>query len=334
MKKYNRDPKEILCAPEVPYQHRLCEYKPGPTKRVSAAGKVFPINPAAQWHTFELTASFYIIDAMCAYKHLRLGDQEEPSYALDAILSKRLGIRKLKFEEAKDYEDLGLKWHQFMQSNYKVEYLVYNIFDCLSMLELDEKIKDLSYTLPAFSVTTDFWYFKSQPRRIADALHYFALENDYVMGTVGPSEKQAVTADVDDEDPFADASDDGDEDADEEKKQDVLGVEGWIITLPAHNMALGLPLIAEDRFVHTLFRAYVYDSDSVSSYPTCTSICNVSMTTTKRELISIEGIDEQDFRMQNLNMVIGATNAVEYCYSMFGAPDPASLLNDFMSDVG
>lgn len=317
LEKYGEDPRDFFCDPSVPKSLRVCRYRQGPKKKTTASGRQIPINPAAQWHTFICTAGYYIIDAMCAYKHLRLGEQEESSYSLDAILALKLGIRKLKFKEADTYE--GLRWHQFMQMNYKIEYMVYNIFDCLSMIELDEKTKDLAYTLPSFSATTDFDNFKSQPRRIADAMHFYALENNYVMGTVAPSEKPA--------DPTVDTESPAEEDQEEKPEEDkVLDRKGWVLTLPPLNAVLGLQLIEEDPTIRTGIRGFTFDSDATSAYPSATSVGNVSKTTTVRELISIEGLDEFTFRMNNLNLVLGPVNAIEYSVQMFNLPTPDKLL--------
>jgi len=302
IEKYGVDPKDILCDPSVPKEFRVCKYRQGAKKKITASGKVIPINPAMQWHTLICTSSFYVIDAMCAYKQIRSQKQEERSYSLDNILNKELGIRKLKFEEANEYQ--GLKWHQVMQSRFKIEYIIYNIFDCLSMLELDDKIKDLSYTLPAFSATSDFSVFKSQPKRIADALFHFCRDKGYILGTVPPS----VTEE------------------DEEEEDETLGLEGWIITLPAHLVTHGMNCIIEDEAIHTSIRTYVYDSDSVSAYPTCISVANVSKEATKRELIDVDGVNQDILRMQNLNLPIGATNAIEYATKMFNMPKPHELL--------
>lgn len=300
------DARDILCDPSVPRKFRICKYKPGPNKKTTASGKVTPISPAAQWHTLICTSSFYVIDAMCSYKHIRTGQQEESSYALDAILNKELGIRKLKFEEASQYT--GLRWHQVMQTDFKIEYIVYNIFDCISMLELDIKTKDLAYTLPSYSDASDFSDFKSQPKRISDALYFFLMEKGYVLGTVGGS--------------FGD-------DAEPDDKETVLGLENWIITLPAHLMVPGMKCILEDRLMATGIRCFVYDSDAVAAYPSVISAANVSKSTTKRELISIKGIDESVFRMQNLNLIMGSPNALEYATTMFNLAKPQDLLKSF-----
>ncbi len=95
---------------------------------------------------------------------------------------------------------------------------------------------------------------------------------------------------------------------------------------------LGMACIAEDEKMLTGIRTFVYDSDCVSSYPSCTSVANVSKTTTKREVISIEGIDEAVFRMQNLNLVLGYPNANEYVQAMFKAPKPEELLELFLAE--
>lgn len=306
--KYGIDHKDILCDPSVPKDLRICKYRQGIKKKTTASGKVIPINPAMQWHSLVCTSSYYVIDAMCAYKHIRMGKQEESSYSLDNILNKELGIRKLKFEEANNYK--GLEWHQFMQTNFKIEYMVYNVFDCLSMIELDNKTKDLCFTLPAFSAASDFANFKSQPKRIADALFFFCKDKGYILGSTGSS--------LDDEDAIPD---------------EVLGLEGWIITLPAHMTVTGLHCIIEDLNIGTGIRAFTYDSDAVSAYPTCTSIANVSKDTTLRELIAMENVSEETFRAQNLNLILGYSNAIEYATTMFNMPKPENLLNDFLNHM-
>lgn len=325
LEKYGVDPSDIFCDPSVPKNVRICKYKQGPKKKVTASGKVIPINPAAQWHTLVLTSSFYVIDAMCSYKHLRLGEQEKARYSLDFILGEELGIRKLKFKEADAYS--GLAWHQFMQKSFKIEYMVYNIFDSLSMLELDQQTKDLAFRLPSFSVTSDFAQFKSQPRRIADALHFNVLETGNVMGTVADT----VDAENSDLQRYTGDEDLGESAQPEEEEEDNIGNEvldrtGWILTLPPHNSVLGLPFIEEDETIRTGIRGFVYDSDATSAYPSSTSVANVSKSTTKREIITIEGVDEYVFRMNNLNAVLGQTNANEYCQEMFCLPRPEDLL--------
>lgn len=298
----NVDPADIFSDPIVPKAYRYFKYKQGPKKKVTASGKITPIKPAAQWHTVITPASFYPIDAMCVYKHVRIGKADEQSYSLDAILNKELGVRKLKFEEANEYS--GLKWHEFMQSKYKIEYIIYNRFDCISIEILDEKTFDLALSLPLFSGNSDFSNFKSQPRRAADVLHYYCLSKGKVIASTG----SAMAEDVD---------------------SDTLGLDGWIITLPAHLVAdNGLKLIEEHPDLNTNIRAHVGDLDVSAAYPTNQIVFNVSKETTKKEICKIVGVNEYTSRMEGLNLSGGHTNAAEFCMALFNFPTFSDLLNN------
>ena len=125
LQRHRVDPREILCDPTIPKQIRICKYKEGKKKKITASGKVQPISPASQWHTLHLTAGFYVLDAMCVYKQLRISKGEQPSYSLDAILRHEEIGGKLSFTEADEYS--GIRWHHFMQENYPIEYIVNNL---------------------------------------------------------------------------------------------------------------------------------------------------------------------------------------------------------------
>ena len=228
------NPADIFSDPLVPREYRYFNYKQGPKKKVTASGKVTPIKPAAQWHTVFTPASFYMIDAMCVYKHVRIGKADEQSYALDAILNKELGVRKLKFKEADEYT--GLKWHEYMQTMHKIEYIIYNRFDCISIELLDEKTFDLALTMPMFSGNSDFCNFNSQPRRAADVLHYYCLSKGKVIGSTGSAMAESVD-------------------------NDTLGLDGLIVTLPAHLVAdNGIRLIEEHPDMVSNIRVHVGDA--------------------------------------------------------------------------
>lgn len=304
--KYNLDPKEVFSDPSVPKEYKYFKWKPGAPQKVTASGKVKPYKVHERWHTLYTPSSYYCIDAMCAYKQLRLAKAELPNYKLDYVLNLELKRGKLNFKEA-DHITNGLLWHQFMQKNYPVEYVIYNRFDCISIEMLDERTNDLSVSLPLYSGCSDFQFFNSQPRRIVDDLHNFVLEkHNKVIGSTG--QRSAV-----------------DEDNDE-----LFDLRGLIITLPAH-------LIAENKT--RLIREYpdlvtnifndVADLDVSAAYPRGQIAFNISKETTKKEVISIEGIDEYTYKMQNINLSGGATNALEYCQTMFLTPTLPEMLELF-----
>lgn len=317
----NIDPADLLCDPKLPKIYRLCKFKEGMTKKVTASGKQMPIKPANQWHTLELTASFYVIDAMCAYRRIR-GGAELSSYSLDAILTKELKLTKLKIPEAEKYKK-G-KWHIFMQEKKIFDYLAYGLFDSFSMILLDRKTKDLSRTLPYLCEFTSFHDYSSQTKRLRDNFYLFALENlNLVLGSLGPKRKEKKNVEVffSEEDVIQEETPLGEDGITEEEEEDTtLDRRNWVVTLRAYMNVLGQPLIKEDPRLRTLIRAFVYDSDVVSSYPNCTLVGNVSKSTTKKEIVRVGDIPEIVFRMQNLNFIFGATNALEYCQVMFGLP--------------
>lgn len=300
-------PRDVFSDPAVPLQYRFFKYKQGPKKKKMASGKEMPIKPADQWHTVYTPASFYFIDAMCVYRKRRVAKGELSSYALDYVLEKEGCIRKLKFAEAEGL--VKLDWHIFMQSRYKLEYIIYNVVDCVSMEELDEKTTDLRFGMPLACGCSDFETFKSQPRRTADAMHYFALKNQKVFG----STSDEMVSELDEK---------------------TLGPDGWIVTLPAHLVTHnGLKCIEEDPNLRTNIRVHVADLDVTASYPNGGSVFNISKQTTYRELCKIEGVSEIQQRMQGLNLSSGHVNAVEICCGLFSMPDMPTMLGAFQQHL-
>jgi hypothetical protein len=298
------DPAHLFSDPSMPHDWRHFKYKQGQKQKKTASGKITPIKPADQWHTVYTPSSFYFIDAMCVYRKIRIAKGEEPSYALDAILDKILGARKLKFKEAEQYTKL--EWHQFMQQNFKLEYIVYNVFDCVSMEMLDETTLDLAVALPGGAGCSDFGNFKSQPRRTVDDLHYFAMDEKGLV--IGSTSDEMQT----------------------ELDSLTLGLENWIVTLPAHLVAdNGLQLIEEYPLLRTNIRVHVADLDVSASYPNGEVVFNIGKCTTRKELCSVEGVPEQLQRAQGINLSGGHTNAVEFCVDMYKLPHMESWLREF-----
>jgi hypothetical protein len=161
-----------------------------------------------------------------------------------------------------------------------------------------------------FSGCSDFENFKSQPRRLADNLHYFALSNKLVMACT--SDQMAVELD-----------------------KTTVGLDGWIVTLPAHLvMDNGLRNILENQHQATNIRAHVGDLDVSASYPNGGAVFNISRETTHKEIVSIEGVSEYQQRMQGINLSAGHVNAVEFCTNIFGLPALPALLEAFEAQRG
>lgn len=233
--KFEVDPADIFSDPSVPKEFRHFKFKKGPAKKQMASGRILNFKPAQRWHSLSVPASFFVIDAMQAYKQVRTGAPEESSYSLDSILAKEFKgkLQKLKFAEADKYK--GAEWHVFMQKHYQIEYVVYNIFDCIGMELLDEKTLDLQLSLPMFAGCTDFANFNSLPRKSMNELHWVCRD----MGLVPGCTASEMT---DENDEFS------------------TGISGWIVMLPSHLVSdNGLKIIKENPDVRTNIRIGVAD---------------------------------------------------------------------------
>lgn len=299
------DPAQVFSDPSVPEKFKFFRYKQGSATKTTATGRVDSIHPAERWHTAECPASFFLIDSMCVYKRIRMAKQNESSYSLDAVMKRNLkSLGKLKFAEADAYT--GLQWHIFMQTNFKVEYSVYCIFDCIGVELLDEKIKDLQLVITTQSKASEYTIYNSQPRRLVDDYYFFCRDRGFIVASC--SDEMVHELD-----------------------QYVTDMKGWIVTLPSHQCVdNGLAIIEEMPDVRTFIRSHVADLDIVSTYPNVQVILNISRETTRRELYKIEGCPERVQRMAGINMTGGHVNAVEVACAVMKAPSFDALLEDFL----
>ena len=238
--KFKIDPLDIFSDPSLPKEYREFEYKQSQASRTTASGVVKIFSPWEQWHVVKSCSSYYIVDAMCAYYYVRVGSKQVPGgYSLNNILETELGskYKKLKFDHLNETHSEGIDWHRYMVNNYPLEYTIYNIWDVISVLELDNKTKDLAFSLPALSGDSSFDVFRSGPKKIIDALHFFYLERGKVLGIKRDFEDK-------EEDPY------------------LLGLDGWIQLMKASRIKdLGLEVIEEDPSIKTAVRAALFDLD-------------------------------------------------------------------------
>lgn len=232
----NIDPAKVFSDPVVPDRYKFFRYKQGNATKKTASGRIDSIHPAERWHVAECPASFFLIDSMCVYKRIRMAKQNLPSYSLDNVMKEELkGLGKLKFEEADKYS--GLAWHVFMQTHHKIEYAVYNIFDCIGVELLDEKTKDLQLVISTQSRASEYTIYNSQPRRLVDDFYFFCRDRGFILGSCSNDMVHELDAFV-------------------------VGMNGWIITLPSHQTVdNGVRAIKELPDVRTYIRRHVADLD-------------------------------------------------------------------------
>lgn len=301
---------DVICDPSVPKEYRNVFYYEGKTHKVKDDGKNVTKTSLAnyeKWPYVNAPASFRWADSMCAYYYLRIGGGKELNYKLDNIAEKVLGVTKMKFTEAEGYH--GAEWHEFMQANYKYEYVMYNIFDCIVVEMMDEKTSDLSAAVPVFCGVSDYRSFISQPTRIAEAMHYDVMKEGYIWGTTSDQ----MRTELDDH---------------------IQGLGGWIVMLPTELVALnGKAMFKELPNLKSYVRIGTNDIDVEGAYPTGTVIMNVGKQTTWIEMTKIEGLDDTQYRQVAVNLAAGGmNNAGELARMLYKAPDTVTLLEDFMKE--
>lgn len=326
---------DVLCDPIVPKEYRYCRYKRGSTHKTTASGVYKTKAMEEQWHTLFLSASFYVIDPSAAFKQLRITAQKEGGYSLDYMLRKYVGKAKLTMNLG---EGLAKKkWHMFMQDKHPIEYCIYNLYDSKGMLDFDEVTQDLKFSIYTAANYSPYHRFNSTPKKITDKYYFYCLDKrGMVLAALPPDVVEDETAEDLKADMLAlerknneeqEAEEEYTEDGDIMSSKGTLGLSGWTLTLDPQVSVLGLKLAQDAPSLNTNIRFYSFDVDATGAYPTVTQIANVSKSTTKKELIAIEGIPKSIFRMQNLNYVLGQTNAIEYCTTMHKLPKPNEILD-------
>lgn len=297
---------DVFCDPSVPEIYRKVRYKEAKAQRETNS-KTISQHPADLWHVLYCMAGFYVVDAMCLFKKIRVAKGNEPDYNLDGVLHRHLGIGKLKFKEADHLK--RLKWHVFMQKNYPAEYVIYNLFDCISIELLDEKTNDLGMTMSSLADISEYAIFPSLPKRLVDILHFFYEERGKIAGCVGSD----ITSVLDD---------------------DVIDMTGWIVTLPAYAVEdNGLCCIKEVPEQRTMFRRQTIDADILQAYPSGEVVLNISKETTFIEVCSIDGVSEDARRRAGINLTGGMTNAIEICNDILNMPYIDDVLDAFREDI-
>ena len=233
VKELGGEPVDIFHYKKIPEEYKYFVYKRGKKQKVTESGRVIPINPEEQWHTVKATTNFYFIDAMSAHRYVRVGGKNVPGgYSLDNILKHEGVAKKLKFDSNIGLE--GREWHIYMVENRPIEYIIYNMWDAMSMLELDKKTKDLTVSVPLLTGVSHFDNFNSQPKRLVDDFLFFYLEKGMVLGSK-PGE------------------------FDDDK---LLGLGDWIVTMPGYRiMDNGVKIIKELPKDTTNIRFFVFDAD-------------------------------------------------------------------------
>lgn len=305
---WEKDPKDYFCDPSIPEKYKSFYFKRDQGSKTSASGRKMNKAFYQLWHNVVAPASFIWLDGASSYWFIRSHKGKLPSGALDFILKKEIKRGKFDIDEAEGYK--GIDKHIFMQENHPVEYMVYNLYDCVGILDLESKNSDMTLTIPALLGVSEYRQFASSPTKVMNNFtEYLIFKRNKVPGCTSDEMK-------DDLDPY------------------VVSEKNWIVALPTNNIAnTGLRIVKE--LPNDWSKVYIHcaDLDVKSSYPTSTIIMNISRETTVLELSSIVGMEEPMRYRVGLNLMAGKTNAVSHCRNVHKMPNLFELRDLYRSQT-
>lgn len=306
----NVDLGTVFSDPRVPEEYKYFEYKKGITikPKDNKDSTDEKLAPADQWHTVYTPASFYFIDAMCVYRQIRKANGRE-KYDLDSVMDKNLNIGKLYYE----FNDVGpigtVDWHIDMQRKHRIEYIVYNQFDCIGVEMLDEVTNDLNTQLSMFSGYSHYSIFNSNPKQTSNELHFLCLDLEK-LGYGAPKVISSLSANM--VHPLDDL---------------LLGKEENIVTLPSYTIMMeGLCMIKEFPQLRSYVIGKMSDADLSATYPTGNIIQNLDGETQMVEVAKVERLTPTQQRELALDITAGPANALSIMIDCANFPHPDKLV--------
>jgi len=290
---------DLVSDDRVPYEFRNVYLKQGQAVKRTASGREMRLDPQERWDISLTTSSWRIQDAMQTYWQLRKAKgKESGGYGLDAVLTRQLGIGKVKYDVEDSAIPSGtLHWHMDMQKNHKVRYGVYNIFDSLGLWVLDKKNSDLSSQISMLAGPCDYSRFNSQPTINAIDMMFSIMKR-----------RQKIICATSDQ-----MADDND--------GKVMGKDGWIVTFPSHNVVdSGLFLFEDMPEVQSMIHVFNSDADVETTYPTAEIIQNLSKETTMNEPCKIRGVGREVQRHASINLTGPQENCLEIVQTICKMP--------------
>lgn len=281
------DPAVIMCHKDVPAQYRFVKYIEDNSN---------PDNFTDKWYWMQITGYSQFIDAMCLYAQLRKVYGREPSYALDKIADKELGLRKLHFDNSE------LVNHRYEQEYHFLRYWAYNINDVLIM-QLMEFQNDDYGTLASLSDVSLLSEFHHMTSGLKCDAYVEGLAHGLVPASVG---QNSFT-----------------------KYDEALFRVGGTVLPPNKAENVSVPVIKEIPQGKTLVSVLTNDLDVSSFYPSSTEEFNISRESTLATIHQINGFPVTQTEHFTSCIVQPEASAMDACTTYFGLPGYSELKDLF-----
>lgn len=264
LKKYDCDPKELFCSPEIPDEWKSVFYK----KDRRVASHVTDI-----WNWLNATSYTQFYDTMSVYAKLRTVNGKESSYALDYILKINGLEGKLKFKVDKSITPGTPDWHRYMVKYEILKYIIYNQADSVWLQLLMWVTNDTTNFFSLSGLTPIEKTFK-QTVYVHDSFYNAWEPKGYIMGTNLNYSN--------------DNSDISSDDEDEEKSKG-----GAVLSPYLMQSGIGVNVLDTSPETVTSIVSYVNDEDFSQQYPRTVIMGNISNENKLYTVTSIDGDPER-----------------------------------------
>lgn len=286
---------DVLCPPEIPKRYRYVRY----VRDEMQTDSIFK-----KWHWLHCTSATQFVDSMCLYSILRTVKGKETKYSLDNILKINDLGGKLTFrDEDPQTQNLSqLEWHRYMQTNDPYKYIIYNMFDCISLQLMEWKNNDLSSMFILGGVSR-LCKWNKQTRKVSDALYFNALESGMVTASPGMNM--------------------------ETEFDKMIEKIGGAVLRPERTIDIGLKIFQDLPHLITMLHNMTGDFDFTGLYPNITAAMNISKET---KLSTGLKIDERagGYVQNYYSLIISLQeNAVLLASRYFGLPTYTQMADRF-----
>ena len=284
--KFNVDPKDIFTHPSLKNYKYFYFHKEDSAHN----NKHF----AERWSYVSSPSHTKFVDSLCLYAILRIVKNKEVSYKLDYILEKnKISDGKLKFSHIESLDNLigSADWHRKMQNDHVYEYIIYNIFDSLSLQILEWINNDIS-SMNILLENSLIQHLNKQTVRNRDAFYFKCLEIGKVISSSPPKELDY---------PIVKA--------------------GGAVADINNTYEIGRSNIIKEFKDHpTQITVYNSDIDLSAAYPTAIIQLNISRETKRKSIVDLDGYSDDEKYALFSDMYGEKENAVKVCKKYFNLP--------------
>lgn len=306
LKKKDVKPEDIMCPPEVPLGYRNVWYQQDKKKVAHIVDK---------WDWCHITGYTQFYDSMSLYAKLRIAKGKESNYKLDTILEINDIDSKLTYNipGKSDIIPGHTDWHRYMVKHEIYRYLVYMMWDAMSITCMDWQNQDIDtfYTLAG---VTPIAKATKQTIRIHDEFYKDWINQGWVMGTSRVSN---------------DFVDDGVPD----------DAKGGAVLSPYLLTDIGLRIYRNAPNIRTNVYGHVNDVDFSQMYPRTMCVFNICKETKLSTMTSIDIVIGNNVTMTSIIEKLHSylanpdINCIRLASEFFNLPDHVELLAIFEEDM-